>query len=802
MAANVDVDRAQDPTTRFRRSNTARRGGRAVVLRRWASVAAGIVLVLALSTPPAEAEFSNAPDLTVTTDGPIDAMVRLGDRIYLGGSFDRVGGTQTPFGAGFSTGSGKAKTGFATPNGDVRAAVSDGVGGFYIAGDFTAVGGVPRTRIAHITAAGAVDAFFNPDVNGRVNALAVSSNGHTVYAGGDFTRVNGDTTRNHLAQFDRNGKVTAFDPDVNGTVRALAVRTLSGNRDALFAGGDFSRVNATKAVRHDLAGFYPAMATNNVLRFDPNVDGSVKALALSGATLYAGGTFATVNGDTHRDNLAGFDTSKDSTKDVTPFDVGGAHLTVLSLAASGTTLYVARHDDGSPYLLGGELAAFDTTKSTKDKRLGAYHGHINALTLSGSTLYAGGSFFLSPDSAARPIVVRDNLAVFDTATGKATDFVSYIGGPVYALARSGDTLYTGGTFNFVGGEERSNLAAVDAKTGAVTPFNSRHTTFRGYVRALVASEHTVYAGGVFDDVGAGLVALDATTGARTAFRPNVRGCYRGDVQGVCGAGSPVGALALSGNTLYVGGLFGGKLNGQEYSNTLATIDVTTGNGTAFNPVPGEHESDVPSALVLSDDRKTLYVGGDFHQVGKTTGGGDGFSPVNSFAPRERLAAFDTATRTPTAFNPNVTLGGVSALLLSGNTLYAGGAFGLVNGSTTRNRLAAFDTSTGVATAFNPNITGGGVAALLLAGGTLYAGGDFSGTVNGDKIRNHLAAFDTATGTATAFDPNLNGAVHALESPSPQTLYAGGEFTAAGGPISTVNFARFTDGPTARTALSQ
>ena len=55
----------------------------------------------------------------------------------------------------------------------------------YIGGGFTAVDGVARQRMAHITSSGLLDAAWNPRASGPVSAIVVS--GSTVYAGGDFT---------------------------------------------------------------------------------------------------------------------------------------------------------------------------------------------------------------------------------------------------------------------------------------------------------------------------------------------------------------------------------------------------------------------------------------------------------------------------------------------------------------------------------------------------------------------------------------------------------------------------------------
>ena len=87
---------------------------------------------------------------------------------------------------------------------------------------------------------------------------------------------------------------------MNNEVDSIAV---SGA--AVYAGGKFTSVNGSTPRNH-LAGFDP---TNGVATaFDPNVNGDVNAVAVSGTTVYAGGAFSDVNNGTSRFGAAAFDT--------------------------------------------------------------------------------------------------------------------------------------------------------------------------------------------------------------------------------------------------------------------------------------------------------------------------------------------------------------------------------------------------------------------------------------------------------------------------------------------------------------
>ncbi len=134
-----------------------------------------------------------------------------------------------------------------------------------------------------------------------------------------------------------------------------------------------------------------------------------------------------------------------------------------------------------------------------------------------------------------------------------------------------------------------------------------------------------------------------------------------------------------------------------------------------------------------------------------------------------------------------TNGTVYALATANGSVYLGGAFTSVrppgqpsgSGEVARSRLAAFSTSSGaLVTSFNHSMNGT-VFALATSpdGKRLYAGGDFT-TVDG-AARNHIAAFDTATGALTNWAPSVYQRVTTI-SVSPTGVYIGGAFTTAGG----------------------
>ncbi|MFD8309594.1 hypothetical protein ACFV21_00585, partial [Streptomyces sp. NPDC059694] len=137
------------------------------------------------------------------------------------------------------------------------------------------------------------------------------------------------------------------------------------------------------------------------------------------------------------------------------------------------------------------------------------NGIVWSMAAGDGVVYAGGTFStLRPPTAApgsdeRPAV---NFAAFDTATGAPTDCslsftVSSGTATVRALALSpdGETLYAGGRFGAVNGVGVSNIAAIDTDT--CTPRDDFKISVTATVRALAATDDTVYLGGDFTSVG-------------------------------------------------------------------------------------------------------------------------------------------------------------------------------------------------------------------------------------------------------------------------------------------------------------
>ncbi len=681
-------------------------------------------------------------------NGPVSALARYGNTLYLGGDFYYVG-PRTGSGATLNTTDGQLTPtpllridGSPTVFSGVDASVPDGKGGWFIGGSFTRIQGYDKKYLAHILADGTLDKAWNPNPDKPVTALA--THGNVVYVSGSFTTLGG-RDRSTLAGLDATtGQATDWYPRVDRQVNTIAV---SGN--IVYVGGNFSTVDGKP--RQLLAAL--DATTGRATAWDPFVEMEARdfeyvgAVAVSGGVVYAVGYFSRI-GRFNRLDIAAFDAATGQLTNWYP--VANNYLGerpypyksyFTAIAAAGNVVYVS----GDFRDIGGRtrphFAALDATTGQAAEWNANANGPATTIIPAGNLVYAGGSFTLIGGKN------RPYLAALDATTGQATGWEPHATSSVHALALAGNVIFAGGGFASIGGVRRNRLAAIDITTGQATAWNP---DANGPVTALTASETTVYAGGTFTAAGgmgrSRLAALDAITGRATAWNPGLRSVIY-----------DVGALALAGNVVYLGGTFY-TIDGLDRP-FLAALDATTGAVTRWSP-----RCNGP-VLQIAVSGNSVYVGGHFTSIGGQN--------------RERLAVVDATTGGATSWSAPAN-GTVEALALAGKLVYVGGRFTRISGQN-RNRLAALDAVTGQATAWNPDADST-VKTIALAGNVVYAGGSFS-TIGGQP-KKWLVALDAVTGQATTWNSGVGnedtrGSMLTLNV-SDNGLYAGGDFLPSDG----------------------
>ena len=444
-----------------------------------------------------------------------------------------------------------------------------------------------------------------------------------------------------------------------------------------------------------------------------------------------------------------------------------------------------------------------------------FNGNVNAVVHAGTSWYVGGRFYGANVAPAPRLLPLDASG---TPVGTCS-LQSGFDGTVSAAIAVGSSIYVGGQFRRYQGKPADRLAKIDATTCALdTTFSPPNGNgFDATVAALATAGTSLYVGGAFTaykgvaNSANGIAKLDLTTGALdTTFSPaNSNGFNNG-----------VGALHVSGGSLYVGGAFSSYKGVANSANRLAKLDLTTGAiDTTFSPVGPTANgfgavNNPPAVLALATSGGALYVGGDFtaykgvassanrlakldlvtgaidttfSPVGPTANGFDGqvsalgvsgtsllvggnftsyrgaAGSAHAFAKLALVSGAQDATFVPAGNTVNGFERGVNAIAVSGTTTWVGGGFWTYAGYSA-NRIAKLDDVTyALDTTFSP-ANGNGfdadVAAILASGSSIYVGGAFTayrGTANSAM---RLAKLDATSGALdTTFSPpgqNANG----------------------------------------------
>ncbi|MFC1522159.1 fibronectin type III domain-containing protein [Elusimicrobiota bacterium] len=405
-------------------------------------------------------------------------------------------------------------------------------------------------------------------------------------------------------------------------------------------------------------------------------------------------------------------------------------------------------------------------------------GTVYVTTTTGDTIYIGGDFtYVGPNTGGG--------VSLDATTGEPISSFPRLNGGFSAIISDGSGgWYIGGAFDKVGGVARNDIAHILSDGSVDLQWDPNPN---GTVWALGINGSNVYAGGTFTSIGGQtrnrIAALDATTGNATSWDPNLNGT--------------VLTLISTGQIVYAGGSLTGG---------LVALDTTTGNALwnldANNSV---HALAISESQIYAAGYFTL-IGGSavqyFARIDTATANaqqcGSGVIKINGYVrdivvsgsniyaggefttisdqARNRIAALATTNCAITSWAPDIN-DVVWALATNGSNIYVGGDFTSAGGQA-RNYIAAIDSTTGSAISWNPNAADS-LRTLEVIGSNVYAGGQFSSI--GGQPRNNIAALDAATGEVTSWDPDANNKVWALAlSGSESDVYVGGEFTSIGG----------------------
>jgi trimeric autotransporter adhesin len=497
----------------------------------------------------------------------------------------------------------------------------------------------------------------------------------------------------------------------------------------------------------------------------PGVDGWVLSEVLDAAgNLYVGGSF-TVAGSVMANNIAKWNGSSWSAlgSGITGAGFDGAGPYVSALAVSGATLYV-----GGDFTKAGGVSATNIAQwnGSSWSAVGSgisglgYDGYsyVSALLVSGGILYAGGDFTKAGGGAVGYIAKWNGSAWSGLGVG--------MNDAVYALAVSGSTLYAGGYFDMAGSVWATNIAQWNGSAWSAVGSGMSGAGVDGYgpyVSALAVSGSTLYAGGDFTKAGSVSANYIAkwNGSAWSALGSGISG------SGNDGGGPVVYALAMLGTNLYAGGEFSS-------AGGLSASSIAKWNGSSWSAMGSGMSvgNSYASYVYALTSGTNLYAGGIF-----TMAGG---------APTDGVAVWDGNSFSNLGAGMNSL---VWALAMSGNTLFAGGDFITAPNGAWAYGIAQWNGSTwsGLGSGMDND-----VYALAVSGNTLYAGGNFTwaGATRANGIARWNGTVWSALGSGmSGAGIDGNGPYVLALAVSDTNLYAGGDFTMAGG-VPATNIARW------------
>ena len=363
-----------------------------------------------------------------------------------------------------------------------------------------------------------------PQVYGTVHATALSEDGNTLYIGGDFESV-GDPKgtmqeRRNLAAIDLETMlVTDWNPQ--GWQQYGTVYDLEIDGDFVLVGGSFYDYydegeipsQFIKIHREDADVVDTSCPSVINANDEGNDDYAIYDLELTNDYIYLGGDFDEIAG-VEVAGLARLDRDTCALDTVWLPKVDGS---VHAIETMGDSVFI-----GGDFRTVNELerdgfakisASTGAVNNTCIK--GFNYGIVHSLIAHNNHLYVGGSFSEVYDPVTVANLFRSNLIRLknDNDCSLDTDWspnpyhhnYSYHDAAVYSIDvdETDNSIYVGGSFGRIGGQDRSDFAKVDLNTG-LTDINwdSRIWTETFTVRSSLITKNYLIVAGSFNKVGA------------------------------------------------------------------------------------------------------------------------------------------------------------------------------------------------------------------------------------------------------------------------------------------------------------
>ncbi|MEP6735724.1 MAG: T9SS type A sorting domain-containing protein [Chryseolinea sp.] len=584
-------------------------------------------------------------------DGEPTVLTVSGNTLYVGGYFTKISGAARNFAAAYNITTGAITAWNPNPNNQVDAITVSGTT-IYLGGYFTKIGVLARQYVAAVDASTGIATGWVANCNNVVEAIAVS--GTNVFLGGYFTTVGG-LARSRLANVDATTGIAKATWITNLDVGGVS--DLIADNDKLYVAGSFTAVNAV--VRNGFASI--TLSTAALTTLNPADAGSYfEDLLLKNNTLYMCGGFTTVLGST-RNNAAAIDVTTgtllawdpetassaecmapsatgillggyfniaggisrngfalidNSTDQPWPFDFDLSGGTVNTIAVNNGTLYIGGAFTAINKTARKNLAAFDIKSGTLLSWNPVVNGlsttdpnvYVSTMKIKDNLLYIGGKFYFV-NTPLNATTQRSCLATVDLKSGVVDKWDPSVGDgkttdqTISSIDILGNTVYVAGSFSLLSGSQaRGNIAAIDATSASILPWNP---VANGDVDKIRVTTTTAYVVGNFANGVGGqirnnrIAALDLASDKATPWDPPFN--------------SSVNDVALSVVDVYVAGYYNAV--DTLFRPGLSSFSLATGKLNDWTPDDGDNDDGGYGVSSISTSATRLYVAGDIRSFG-------------------------------------------------------------------------------------------------------------------------------------------------------------------------------------------
>ncbi len=548
----------------------------------------------------------------------VDALAFVGDTLYAGGYFTQAGGNDAYYLAYWDGQSWYEAANGANADVLTLLATNDTL---FVGGNFNYVGSENSTSGTKVSGSAMLrDGQWTPLGTGyHANCFALFEG--NLWAGGEYNLGDG-TLANEIASWNGSTWTTYSSGNLVGTDATGDVDALVAVGDTLLALGNFSSMAGVNA--NSLAMYHNGTWSS----FAGGLYGEgFNAISFDGK-IYVGGRF-TQAGNV---NAMGIESLSNGTwtslASLRYQYVGWRSDEVDAIATTSRYVFIGGYFETIAGQSCNHVAAYDKQINAWVTLGSGVDGDVRSLAVQGNNLIVGGTFNHAGLVTARHIAMYNFTTNTWSAMGGGAH--RYVG----AIAVNADSVYAPIVFTYNGSTGYDYLGQWDG-----TKWNSYGNGLRtGYIQALTWLEDTLYAAGSFTKADDGTVlnwiAQIQSGGSWTSLNT--------------GLDNTSYALAVSGDSLYVGGAF---MNADGQSATSLAV----WNGADWNPIGTGF--DQPVYALAADGNGGIYAGGAFTTV-------DGVS-------RGYLVQWNGSTFGTVGSGVNNT---VEALATDPNALYAGGWF--------------------------------------------------------------------------------------------------------------------------------